>query len=46
MATLLRRLRHLLHRERYERELAEEIETHRAMVEERLFDPVVALRGD
>lgn len=46
MATLLRRLRHLLHGERYERELAEEIETHRAMVEERLFDPVVALRGD
>ena len=35
MAMLFRRLRHLLNRARYERELAEEIETHRAMVEER-----------
>jgi putative ABC transport system permease protein len=35
MAMLFRRLHHLLNRARYERELAEEIETHRAMVEER-----------
>ncbi len=40
MATLLRRLRYLFNRERYERELAEEIETHRAMVEERLLPSV------
>jgi ABC-type antimicrobial peptide transport system permease subunit len=40
MATLLRRLRHLFNRERYERELAEEIETHRAMLKERLLPSV------
>ena len=38
MASLIRRLKHFLDRRRFERELAEEMETHRLLTEQRLRD--------